>query len=178
MASSSFGLSRSHDQLKSVFPLPQIMCPPNLAERRHTMNSFRSESHMIFHQSHGLLGFTWQVKYIASLLAPGQWPPNMARWWLTQGGGLLSKRHITLYSHCHMRSCDELKLLNLHYLNTYGHQTQQGNNVFWRACTSKVLWPFNHLVLQDHVTNWKHFFTTTMYIATRLCQSSQSILHG
>ena len=37
------------------------------------------------------------------------------------------------------------------------------------AFTHKVTWPCNHVILRDHVTNWKHYIpTTTMLMATKV----------
>ena len=37
------------------------------------------------------------------------------------------------------------------------------------ASTHKVIWPYNHVVLRDHVTNLHHYIsTTTMFVATKL----------
>ena len=48
---------------------------------------------------------------------------------------------------------DWLKLLNLHYHIAYGHQTWQDGNLPWWARAYKVAWPFDHVVLLDHMTN-------------------------
>ena len=42
---------------------------------------------------------------------------------------------------------------NLHYHNDYGHQTCQGGDLPWGSPTPKILWPFDHVVLRDQVTN-------------------------
>ena len=66
------------------------------------------------------------------------------------------------------RSCDKLKT-HLHYHSIYAHQTWQGGNLPWWAPPHKVIWPFGHVVLYDHVTNQSHYiFTTTVSIATKL----------
>ena len=39
----------------------------------------------------------------------------------------------------------------------------------WGVPTHKVTWPFEHVFLRDHMTNWRHnIFTTTMSIPTQL----------
>ena len=50
----------------------------------------------------------------------------------------------------------------------YGHQIWQGGHIQWGAPNDKVTWPFDHVVLWDHVTNQKHFSTTTVPKATKL----------
>ena len=41
----------------------------------------------------------------------------------------------------------------LHYHNVHGHQSWQCGNLPWSATTHKATWPFDHVVVQDHVTN-------------------------
>ena len=41
----------------------------------------------------------------------------------------------------------------LHYHNVCGHQTWQGGELPWGSPTHKIIWPFDHMVLQDHGTN-------------------------
>ena len=60
--------------------------------------------------------------------------------------------HITLWSRCFVRSRDKVKLLYLHYLSAYGHQTLQDDNLSWFAPVYKETWFFDHVVLWDHVT--------------------------
>ena len=49
-------------------------------------------------------------------------------------------------------SRDKLKTC-LHYQSAYVHQTWQDGNLPWWASGHKVALPFDHVVLQDHVTN-------------------------
>ena len=51
------------------------------------------------------------------------------------------------------RSRDELKMFYLHCNNAYHHQTWQDGGLPWGACTPKVTWPFDHMVLWNYVTN-------------------------
>ena len=44
----------------------------------------------------------------------------------------------------------------IHYCNACGQQTGQGGDLPWEAPTHKVTWPFDHVVLWDLETNWKH----------------------
>ena len=52
---------------------------------------------------------TWRIEYVKSPLTLDQWPPNMARWWLTL-------RYFHPYSQItlcgHLKSCVKLKTLN------------------------------------------------------------------
>ena len=50
-------------------------------------------------------------------------------------------------------SRDKLSTLNHHYHTVYDNQTWQGGDLPWRASTHKIASPFNHVVLQDRVTN-------------------------
>ena len=51
------------------------------------------------------------------------------------------------------RSRGKLKKLYLHFHNAYGYKTWLDGELPWAAATQKVAWPYNHVVLQDHVTN-------------------------
>ena len=48
----------------------------------------------------------------------------------------------------------------LNYHNAYGHQTWQGIDLSWGSPTNKITWPFDHVVLQYHVTNQNHYNST------------------
>ena len=48
---------------------------------------------------------------------------------------------------------DKRKSLYLPCQSAYGHQTWQDNNVPWLALFYNVTWPFDHVVVGDHVTN-------------------------
>ena len=41
----------------------------------------------------------------------------------------------------------------IHYQSLYDHQTWQDYNLLWWAPIDILNWPFNHVVLPDHVTN-------------------------
>ena len=51
------------------------------------------------------------------------------------------------------RSRDKLKPLYLHYHIAYGHQNWQDDNLPSSIPAYKVTWPFDYVVLQDHMTN-------------------------
>ena len=51
------------------------------------------------------------------------------------------------------RSRGKLKTLYLHYQGLYGYQTWPDGNLPWWAPAHKVKWPFDHVVLWNHVTN-------------------------
>ena len=72
-------------------------------------------------------------------------------------------------SHGLARSRDKQKPLYLRYQNTYDHQTWQVDNLPWEAPTNRVTRLFDHMVLQDHVTNKNHYiYTTRVFMATKL----------
>ena len=50
------------------------------------------------------------------------------------------------------RSRDKLKTY-FQYQSAYDHQSRQDRNLSWWASAHKVTWSFDHVVLQDHVTN-------------------------
>ena len=89
---------------------------------------------------------TWQSEIIVSLVPQCLWPPNVASWWLAMRS-FNSWCYSTLWSRNVARSHDKLKLLYLHYQNVLGHKTRQDG-----AFYHKVTWPYNHGILQDHLT--------------------------
>ena len=50
-------------------------------------------------------------------------------------------------------SRDKLNTLYYHYQNPYGYQTWQDGSLPWKALSNTVSWLFDHVALQDHVTN-------------------------
>ena len=52
-----------------------------------------------------------------------------------------------------VRSRENLKTLDLNYHNVHGHKTWHGDDLLWVSSTHKATWSYNHVVLQDHVTN-------------------------
>ena len=50
----------------------------------------------------------------------------------------------------------------------YGHQTWQGCELPWGARSHKVIWPFDHMAFQNHVTNSKHISTTRVPMPNKL----------
>ena len=67
--------------------------------------------------------------------------------------GSCLKGYMTIWSRGLARSREILKSLYIHYYSAYGYQTWQDGNLPWWAPAYKVTWPFDHMVLQDHVTN-------------------------
>ena len=59
--------------------------------------------------------------------------------------------HMTLGSHGHMRSCDNLKTLYLHFCKASG-QTLQGCDFLWEALTHKATRLFDQMITWGHVT--------------------------
>ena len=81
--------------------------------------------------------------------------------------------HMTLWSCCLARSRDKLNSnetqTELHYQSVSDHQTWYDGSSPWWAATHKVTWLFDHVVLQDHVTNEIHYNSTTrVAITTKL----------
>ena len=53
--------------------------------------------------------------------------------------------------------------------SAYGHQIWQDGNLSWLALAHKITWYFNHLVLEDHLTNESHCISiTTVPMTTKL----------
>ena len=110
---------------------------------------------------------TWQTKTIISPIQQCLWPPILAGWWDIEG--LLPWSHMTLWLRVPTRSLDKLKPLYLHYCsvygyqvwrngdfpyhNVYGHQTWQCGDFYVGLPTHKFTRPFDHMVVQDYVTN-------------------------
>ena len=92
------------------------------------------------------------VQNITSLLPEWLWSINLAGLWITMRDSC-TKSHKNLSWYGLGRSHDKLKTLYLHYHSAYGHQTLQDGNVPRWAPTHKVTWPFQQVVLWDHVTN-------------------------
>ena len=93
-----------------------------------------------------------QTKTTISPIPQCLWPPNLVGRWLT-----LSGSHPQSYL-----NIDHLVLLNqvtnwkhyiFHYCIAYDHQTWQSCDLPWGAPIIVFTWPFNYVVLLDHVTN-------------------------
>ena len=52
-------------------------------------------------------------------------------------------------------------VMSLHYHSAYGHQIRQYGNLPWWTPANKVTWPFDYMVLWDHVTKYKHYISST-----------------
>ena len=75
--------------------------------------------------------------------------------------------YYTFLSRSLARSLGKRKSLFFDYHNIYGHKIRHDGDLTWVLLTNKVQWPYNHVVLWDHVTNEKHFISTTkMLMAT------------
>ena len=96
---------------------------------------------------------TWQAKTITSSLQQCLWPPNFSGWWLN----LQELLPIKSWSCGLARSFDRLKPLYLH--RNYAMTIKLGRVVTsWGSPTHKVTWSFNHVVLQDHLSNQNILF--------------------
>ena len=63
----------------------------------------------------------------------------------------------------------QLKTLYLDFHIDYGYQTWLGGDLPWETPTHKVTWPFDHVVLQDHLINESHYISIIrVYMATKL----------
>ena len=59
--------------------------------------------------------------------------------------------------------------LYLPYQRAYSHKTSHNETLLWWAPTYTFNWSFDHVVLQDHVINEKHYiFNTTVPMAPNL----------
>ena len=59
----------------------------------------------------------------------------------------------------------------LYYQSGYGYQTWQNDDLLWWAPTQKVTWHFGYWVLQNNLTNYDHYIsTTTVGMTTRPCR--------
>ena len=105
-------------------------------------------------KSHGPLitcccKMTWQAKTIISPLPTATKLDSI----VTYVEGPLAKSHMTLWSSGLAKAHDKLKSSYLHYHSTYSGQTYCNGDLPWVTPCHKVTWPFDHVVLQDHVTN-------------------------
>ena len=44
--------------------------------------------------------------------------------------------------------------------SAYSHQTLQDGNLPWWAPANKVTWPYDNVILQDHMANLNHYIST------------------
>ena len=102
--------------------------------------------------------FTWQSKCFIYPHALDQWPPNMARWWLTVRG-FHSKNDLIFETCGQARSRGKLQGY-LHYYNASGFQTCQGGEVRQGARTHEFGKPLIDMFLLDHVINQIQFIST------------------
>ena len=61
-----------------------------------------------------------------------------------------------------IRSHDTFKPLYLHCHSAYSCQTWQNGNLSSWGPAFKVRWPFNHVVLEDHVTSYNHYISNVI----------------
>ena len=86
--------------------------------------------------------------------------PNLAGCYLTLMGSCLQTQ-MTLWSRDITICYDKIKPLYLHYQSAFDYQTCQDGNLPSSACVYKITWPFDQVVLYDHVTNWNCYISTT-----------------
>ena len=63
---------------------------------------------------------------------------------------------------CKIRWQINTSYLLFHWVNS--SQKWQGGALLWGAPTHKVIWPFNYLVLSDHVINLKSYIFTFLIL--------------
>ena len=90
-----------------------------------------------------------QTSYLHYHSAYGHQFENLSWWLILRGSKPLIQ--ITLWSRGLARSRDKWKPLYL-YESGYSHQIWKNGNLLWRLML-KGIWPFDHVVLWDHVTN-------------------------
>ena len=72
-----------------------------------------------------------------------------------------------LWSRGLVRSRDKLNRLYLHYLSVYDYRTWKNGDSLWETLTHKVT--CKNVFLQEHVTNWKQYISsTTVPMSTKL----------
>ena len=54
----------------------------------------------------------------------------------------------------------QIENVYLHCQNVNGHQTWNGSDLPWGFSSHKFKWPFDHMVLQDHVINNSNYIST------------------
>ena len=112
--------------------------------------------HQTWQSCDSFITWSWEImlqtKTTISPIPQCLWPPNLVGRWLT-----LSGSHPQSYL-----NIDHLVLLNqvtnwkhyiFHYCIAYDHQTWQSCDLPWGAPIIVFTWPFNYVVLLDHVTN-------------------------
>ena len=72
----------------------------------------------------------------------------------------------------------QLKILYLHYHNAYGHRTLKAGDLPRGARTHKITWLFNHVVLQDYMTNLIPYNSTTRVAMTTILGRMVTYLDG
>ena len=60
-----------------------------------------------------------------------------------------------LWARGHVKWHDKLKTKYLLFCKTYGHQTCQGDDLWWGKLIHNVRWPSAYVITWGHVTNWK-----------------------
>ena len=102
----------------------------------------------------------WQTKPSIFSIPQYLWSGNLLGWWPSFNDSFWSRDLV--------RSRGKLKLLYFHYYSVYEHQTWQEGDLPWGAPIIKVTSLFNHVVLLDHMINYKHISTTAKPKATKV----------
>ena len=93
----------------------------------------------------------WQTRtylHYDSVYGHQTWQDGNLSWW-----ALAISNHMTLWSLGLRRSRDKLKPIYLDYYSSYSRQTWENGDLPWEVSTHKVIWRFDYVALQNHVTN-------------------------
>lgn len=114
---------------------------------------------------------TWQTKAVISTLTERQCSPDFVGWGVALKDFYLES-NMTISSRDLATSRDKLKPLRFYCRSTYGHHTWLDGDISWGAPKRKLIWHFDHVILQCHVTNEDHYIPTTRMpmSTTRRCK--------
>ena len=134
-----------------VFPLPECLWAPNLVGWWLTLRSSYPWNYLgLWFRSLARSREKLKPIYLYYL--------NTYDHQTCQGGDLPweTPTHKVTYGPVITWSCKimwQTKTIRYRYHDTYAHQVWQGGELPWKAFIQKVTWPFDHVVLRDHVTN-------------------------
>ena len=96
------------------------------------------------------LEFSSSATKSMSLLSQDLWLPNLTGGWLTMSGTHPKVKWLWLRGLS--KSRDKLKSFYLYCQSACYYQTWSDGNLPWWGPTHEVIWPFDHMILRDHVT--------------------------
>ena len=104
---------------------------------------------------------TWQTEISVYLPPQCLEPPKLTGSWLTYRSSNIQRR-IAIESRGHARSFGNMKIV--FSTTTVPEATKLGKMVIYLDLPNhKAIWPFDHLVFRNHVTNYNHISTNTAY---------------